>query len=85
MIKNDTFRDSKINCRRITNTSMGKCSFRTEFSELDGPKPLLTIPVSLKTDFDLNAFAVLIMSAGCASIMQTTEFPEFNIPGHIQV
>ena len=57
----------------------------SEFSELDGPKPLLTIPSNLKTDFDLNAFAVRIMSADCASIMQTTEFSEFNIPGDIQV
>ena len=59
----------------------------SEFSELDGPKPLLTIPTDIinKTELDLNAFAVRIMSADCASIMHTTDFAEFTIPGDIKV
>jgi len=57
----------------------------SEFSELEGPKPLLTIPHTPLTKFNLNAFAVRIMSADCISIMQTTEFSQFNIAGDIQV
>lgn len=57
----------------------------SEFSEMVGPKPIFTIPMQHNSKFDLNEFAVRIMSVDCVSIMQTTDFSSFNIAGDIQV
>ena len=61
----------------------------SEFSELDGPKPVLTIPKSGKhsIEFDLNTFAVRIMSVDC--VLSGLHFSEesslFTMTGDTQV
>ena len=47
----------------------------SEFCEMEGPKPIFTIPSVFNSTFNLNTFAVRIMSVDCVSIMQTTDFP----------
>ena len=56
-----------------------------EFSEMEGPKHILTIPTDVKSKFNLETFAVRIMSVDCVSILQTTDMASFNIAGDIQV
>jgi len=56
-----------------------------EFCEMEGPKPIFTIPSVLNSTFNLNMFAVRILSVDCVSIMQTTDFLNFNVAGDIQV
>lgn len=57
----------------------------SEFCEMEGPKPIFTIPSVFNSTFNLNTFAVRIMSVDCVSIMQTTDFTNFNVAGDIQV
>lgn len=57
----------------------------SEFSEMVGPKPLFTIPMDFRSKFNLNTFAVRIMSVDCVSILQNTDMEGFNIAGDIQV
>ena len=56
-----------------------------EFCEMEGPKPIFTIPSVFNSTFNLNTFAVRIMSVDCVSIMQTTDFTNFKVAGDIQV
>ena len=57
-----------------------------EFSEMEGPKPILTIPRDLRTSFNLEQFSLRIMSSDCVSILHTTsDLTSFNIAGDIQV
>ena len=57
----------------------------SEFCEMEGPKPIFTIPSVFNSTFNLNTFAVRIMSVDCVSIMQTTDFTNFKVAGDIQV
>ncbi|XP_074653677.1 guanine nucleotide exchange protein smcr8a-like [Tubulanus polymorphus] len=52
-----------------------------EFSELEGPKPLITIPKEENSNFDLNAFVLKIMSVDHQSVSSE----KFAMPEDTQV
>lgn len=78
--------DDGIGCQAFFDSTFDKdFILLAEFCELEGPKPIFTIPAIMHSTFNLNTFAVRIMSVDCVSIMQTTDFSNFTVAGDIQV